>query len=58
MGYKALGEFHRIASRKVRPFRAIEPGKLGKFDHLLLKTAFSSIQRFLEFSVSTFITAI
>ena len=33
----------------------IEPGKLGKFDRLLLKTAFSSIQRFLEFTVSTFI---
>jgi CBS domain-containing protein len=35
----------------------IEPGKLGKFDRLLLKTAFSSIQRFLEFTVSTFIPA-
>jgi CBS domain-containing protein len=33
----------------------IEPGKLGKFDRMLLKTAFSSIQRFLEFTVSTFI---
>jgi hypothetical protein len=33
----------------------IEPSKLGKFDRLLLKTAFSSIQRFLEFTVSTFI---
>jgi CBS domain-containing protein len=35
----------------------IEPVKLAKFDRLLLKTAFSSIQRFLEFTVSTFIPA-
>jgi signal-transduction protein with cAMP-binding, CBS, and nucleotidyltransferase domain len=33
----------------------IEPGKIGKFDQLLLKTAFSSIQQFLQFTVSTFI---
>lgn len=33
----------------------IDPGKLGKFDQLLLKTAFSSIQRLLEFTTSTFI---
>jgi len=33
----------------------ITPGKLGKFDQLLLKTAFSSIQRFLEFTLSTFV---
>jgi len=33
----------------------IRPGKLGKFDHLLLKTAFSSIQRFLEFIHSAFV---
>jgi signal-transduction protein with cAMP-binding, CBS, and nucleotidyltransferase domain len=33
----------------------IDPGKLGKFDQLLLKIAFSSIQRLLEFTTSTFI---
>ena len=33
----------------------VTPGKLGKFDQLLLKTAFSSIQRFLEFTLSTFV---
>lgn len=33
----------------------IVPGKLGKFDQLLLKTAFSSIQRLLEFTASSFI---
>ncbi len=33
----------------------IDPGRLGKFDQLLLKTAFSSIQRLLEFTTSTFI---
>jgi CBS domain-containing protein len=33
----------------------IDPGKLGKFDQLLLKTAFSSIQRLLEFTTSRFI---
>ena len=49
-----IGLYYRTLAGDSR----IEPGKLGKFDHLLLKTAFSSIQRFLEFSVSTFITAI
>jgi signal-transduction protein with cAMP-binding, CBS, and nucleotidyltransferase domain len=33
----------------------IDPSKLGKFDRVLLKTAFSSIQRFLEFTVSIFV---
>jgi len=33
----------------------INPGKLAKFDQLLLKTAFSSIQRFLEYIQSTFV---
>ena len=33
----------------------IEPGELGKFDQRLLKTAFSSIQRLLEFTADTFI---
>ncbi len=33
----------------------IEHSQLGKFDQLLLKTAFSSIQRFLEFTISTFV---
>jgi len=33
----------------------IDPGKLEKFDQLLLKTAFSSVQRFLEFTVATFV---
>ncbi len=33
----------------------ITPGMLGKFDQLLLKTAFSSIQRFLEFTHSAFV---
>ncbi len=33
----------------------IDPGKLGKFDKVLLKTAFSSVQRFLEFTLSTFV---
>jgi len=33
----------------------IDPAKLGKFDQLLLKTAFASIQRFLEFAVSAFV---
>ncbi|MBK5292025.1 MAG: hypothetical protein JJE04_10155 [Acidobacteriia bacterium] len=36
----------------------IDPGKLGKLDQQLLKTAFSSIQRFLEFTVSTFVPAL
>lgn len=36
----------------------VEPGKLGKFDQLLLKSAFASVQRFLEFTVSTFVPAI
>ncbi len=49
-----IGLYYRTLAGDSR----IEPGKLGKFDHLLLKTAFSSIQRFLEFSVSTFIAAI
>jgi CBS domain-containing protein len=49
-----IGLYYRTLAGDSR----IEPGKLGKFDHLLLKTAFSSIQRFLEFSVSTFIGAI
>lgn len=34
----------------------IEPGHLEKHDQLLLKTAFSAIQRFLEFTVSRFVT--
>ena len=34
---------------------AIVPSRLGKFDQRLLKTAFSSIQRLLEFTTSTFI---
>ena len=33
----------------------INAGNLGRFDQLLLKTAFSSIQRLLEFTASTFI---
>jgi signal-transduction protein with cAMP-binding, CBS, and nucleotidyltransferase domain len=33
----------------------IDSAKLGKFDQLLLKTAFSSIQAFLDFTVSTFV---
>ena len=33
----------------------INPGKLAKFDQLLLKTAFSSIQRFLQYIQSTFV---
>ena len=33
----------------------IQPGDLGKFDQRLLKTAFSSIQRLLEFTASAFI---
>ena len=33
----------------------IEPGALGKFDQRLLKTAFSSTQRLLEFTASTFL---
>ena len=32
----------------------IEPAQLGKFDQRLLKTAFASIQRLLEFTASTF----
>ena len=32
----------------------IHPGKLGKFDQMLLKTAFSAIQRFLDFAGSAF----
>jgi signal-transduction protein with cAMP-binding, CBS, and nucleotidyltransferase domain len=35
----------------------VEPGRLGKFDQILLKTAFVSIQRLLEFTTSTFIPA-
>lgn len=34
---------------------SIDARKLGKFDQLLLKSAFASIQRFLEFTVSTFV---
>lgn len=34
---------------------SIDPATLGKFDQLLLKTSFSSIHRFLEFTVQTFI---
>jgi len=33
----------------------INPAKLAKFDQTLLKTAFASIQRFLEFTVSTMV---
>lgn len=35
--------------------REIRPGRLGKFDQRLLKTAFSSIHRLLEFTESRFI---
>ena len=35
----------------------IEPGKLGRFDQRLLKTVFSSIQRLLEFTASTFLSS-
>ena len=33
----------------------VTPRNLGKFDQLLLKTAFSSIRSFLEFTLSTFV---
>jgi CBS domain-containing protein len=33
----------------------IDPDKLGKFDHVLLKNAFSFIHRFMEFTVSQFL---
>lgn len=35
----------------------ITPGDLGKFDQLLLKTAFASIQRFLEFTLTVRVEA-
>ncbi|HEY3443428.1 MAG TPA: putative nucleotidyltransferase substrate binding domain-containing protein [Paludibaculum sp.] len=35
----------------------ITPGELGKFDQLLLKTAFSGIQRFLEYTLARFVEA-
>lgn len=35
----------------------IEPVKLGKFEQRVLKTAFGSIQRFLEYTYATFATA-
>jgi CBS domain-containing protein len=35
----------------------IHPDKLGRFDQLLLKNAFSSIHRLLEFTLATFIPA-
>ena len=35
--------------------RQIKPGRLGKMDQRLLKTALSSIHRFLEFTESRFI---
>jgi signal-transduction protein with cAMP-binding, CBS, and nucleotidyltransferase domain len=36
----------------------LNPSTLGKFDQLLLKTTFASIQRFLDFTVSRFIPAL
>jgi len=36
---------------------SITPGDLGKFDQLLLKTAFSGIQRFLAYTLATFVEA-
>ena len=36
----------------------IDAGNLGKFDQRLLKTAFSSIQGFLEFTMSTFVPSV
>jgi signal-transduction protein with cAMP-binding, CBS, and nucleotidyltransferase domain len=46
-----IGLYYRTLAGSSR----IEPGKLGKFDHQLLKTALSSVQRFLDFTVETFI---
>jgi signal-transduction protein with cAMP-binding, CBS, and nucleotidyltransferase domain len=50
-------EAFRIALyyRSIAGGSRIDPGMLGKFDQRLLKTAFSSIQRLLEFTASTFI---
>ncbi len=36
----------------------IEPGKLGKFEQRVLKTAFASMQRFLEYTDATFAGAV
>jgi CBS domain-containing protein len=46
-----IGLYYRTLVGKSR----ITPGTLGKFDQLLLKTAFSSIHRFLEFTHSAFV---
>jgi CBS domain-containing protein len=50
-------EAFRIAQyyRSLVGSATIAPWQLGKFDQRLLKTAFSSIQRLLEFTASTFI---
>jgi len=46
-----VGLYHQTLAASPR----IEPSKLGRYDQRLLKTAFSSIQRLLELTASTFI---
>lgn len=46
-----IGLYYQNLARGPR----ILPGRLGKFDQALLKTAFPSITRFLEFTLSVFL---
>lgn len=49
-----IGLYYQNLARGTR----MVPGRLGKFDQALLKTAFSSITRFLEFTLSIFLQAV